>query len=567
MRSRGNLAFSAGRRSQRGAALILLVTILILGVAWFTVGALGKAAPTTADRETKTGLALSAAKKALLAYVALKAADSTENYPGRLPCPESLGQPGTAADGAAAPVISPAFPTCSSIGRLPWETLGIDQLRDGYGEPLWYAVTTGTWALINSGTTLTINPGTANTITYNGTAAAVVAVIIAPGPPLNTTGTAGTPVTGCSKVNQTVNRYAVPYTVANFLECTNATGSYTTIGPTTWSNDRTISITATEVMDAISGAIADRLQRQVAPALNDYRTTTSVSSWGESFMPYASNFTAPLSNNMCGDAGTTEGMLPTIDVTTSASSGNCGTNWASGNASGLGSALLGLLSFSGCTSSSTRLQCRFTVLAGGLITPTITASAPNVAYTFRKFDPTTQITVQVVGGATTTAVIQNFTGSVSGGSATISFQVKLPLLSIGNSVRVRITHPVDALPADTRTAWFVNNDWDRYTYYGVSPAVTETPSGFCSTPFLTGCLTVNGMTTPNDKRIVLVYMGRKLSTQTWPSATLSNYLEGNNATTGNSVYDANTVTSVFNDRVAACPFQRTPATGSAVTIC
>ncbi|MGH8739177.1 MAG: hypothetical protein ACREVC_17625, partial [Burkholderiales bacterium] len=51
---------------QKGQALILLVTVLVIGVVWYTVGALGTAAPTNAERDTRTGLALEAAKKALL---------------------------------------------------------------------------------------------------------------------------------------------------------------------------------------------------------------------------------------------------------------------------------------------------------------------------------------------------------------------------------------------------------------------------------------------------------------------------------------------------------------------
>ncbi|HUJ88471.1 MAG TPA: hypothetical protein VLX30_16595, partial [Burkholderiales bacterium] len=56
---------------QRGVALILIISVLVIGVVWYTVGALGKAAPTTAERETNTGIALQNAKQALLAYVAL----------------------------------------------------------------------------------------------------------------------------------------------------------------------------------------------------------------------------------------------------------------------------------------------------------------------------------------------------------------------------------------------------------------------------------------------------------------------------------------------------------------
>src|SRR5712692_9520821 len=61
------------RRAQRGAALILFVTILILGIAWYTVGALGKAAPGTAEREAQTGIALQSAKRALLSHIARQA--------------------------------------------------------------------------------------------------------------------------------------------------------------------------------------------------------------------------------------------------------------------------------------------------------------------------------------------------------------------------------------------------------------------------------------------------------------------------------------------------------------
>jgi len=486
---------------------------------------------------------------------------------------------GTTAEGVAAPVVSPSFPTCSAIGRFPWETLGIDQLRDGYGEPLWYAVTTDKWALVNSMTNLIINPGTANTISYNGVADSVVAVIIAPGPAMNNLGeTSSTKPAACNAVNQTTNRYVVPLVATNFLECGNATGSYTTVGPTTsdpgppqrkidWSNDRTISITAAEVMDAIAGALADRLQRQVAPALDNWRTTTSVSSWGQSFMPNASTFStsAPQANTLCGNSGVTEGMPPTIDAATSVSTGTCNTNWTSGSAPGIP----GSLTFSGCTLNSTRMQCEFTVLSAGLLTPTITATAPNVAYAFRSFEPSTQVTVSVNGGAYSAASVQNLTGSVNGGTgtATISFQVNLPPLSIADTVKVRITHPKDALLADTRTAWFLNNGWDRYTYYAISTATTASPSGVCAAAGNAACLTVNGMSTPNDKRFVLIYMGRNLATQTWPSTSVVDYLESGNATPGDNVYDVKTANAAFNDRAAACPFQHTPATGSVLTIC
>src|SRR5690349_2873101 len=230
---------------QRGFALILMAMVVIMGITWYALSAIGKAAPQGYERDQVTAAALKKAKEALLAYVVTAAAMTTDSIdsrhanPGRLPCPESLSHPGTTNEGVAADLTSGY--TCGTVGRLPWKSLGVDQIRDGYGEPLWYAVPLGTWAKTASATTLTINPGLANQLTYDGTANSVVAVIIAPGAGLNTTG-AGTPSGSCNgfaTVNQlTSTRNSVPLLAANYLECGNATGAnYTTIGTSPWSND------------------------------------------------------------------------------------------------------------------------------------------------------------------------------------------------------------------------------------------------------------------------------------------------------------------------------------------
>jgi len=548
------------RHEQRGAALILFATILILGVAWFTVGALGKAAPTTAEREIKTGLALQQAKQALLAYVALKAADSNEKTPGRLPCPESLGQPGTSAEGIAAPVVSPSFPTCSAVGRLPWKTLGIDQLRDGYGEPLWYAVPTGTWALITSSTTLTINPGLANQLMHDSVPSAVVAVIIAPGNAVNTLSDPGTPVLPCAKVNQQTNRYAVPYVVPNFLECGNASGSnYTTAGTVPWSNDRTISITAAEVMDTIAGAVADRLQRHVAPALNDWRTTESFTNWGTSFLPFAQPFGNPVSANMCGSFGIPEGQTPVA-----LSSANC-TRWSTANTS-----LVAGLANLGCgVPSATSVQCSFqNLLATPPFSARITATAPNGAGGFRRF-ALSDLTIS--DGGTASGLVNSISGAT--GAATTQFDVTWPAgLGLLAVVTVTIPHPPDAaLLSDSRMTWFMNNNWGPYTYYTVAQGAALGAASPCSGAADPDCLTVSGLPASNgnadDKRFVLTLMGGALAGlgQSQPSGNTTDYLESH--AVGTAIHVAATVTSTFNDRLATCPFQQTPASGTPTSIC
>ena len=556
------------RNPQRGVAALLLAAVLVGSVAWLTIGALANSGRSTAQRETRTGITLQSAKQSLLAYVAKQAA--TDNTPGRLPCPESLGQPDTVYEGIAAPVIGPpSFPTCSPVGRLPWKTLGIDQLRDGWGEPLWYAAATGTWALVNSGTSLTINPGLANPLTYDGAANAVVAVIIAPGIAINTLNMTSPPA-GCTQVGQQANRYAVPYVVANFLECGNEAGNYLTIAPTDWGNDRSISITAAEVMSAIAGAVADRLQRQVAPALADWRANEANTNWGEQFIAYASTFSNPASNAMCGTYNVREGLMPVAR----AASSTC-TNWTGGTVT----QLAGLMVSLGCAQAGGNYQCQFTNLSPiSVLTARIRARAPNVGQSFRAVITTADISNNR-GGA-----YSNFSLTIdtSTGDGNLDFRVTLPLLSIGTVVTVTFPNlPDAALFSDARMGWFLDNDWARYTYYVVARGSRLQPGATCSGPGDSDCLVLNGLPASvgnaDDKRFILALMGPALTSQGRSCGTdadldgvidcdeFDQYIESR---TTSRTFHQDTITSVFNDRLAACPFQQTPpAPAPVVTIC
>ena len=580
-------------REQRGAALILFATILILGVAWFAVGAFGRAARTTAETEIRTGQALLAAKKALLAYVALKAADSSESYPGRLPCPESLGQPGTSAEGTAAPVVTPSFPTCSAAGRLPWKTLGIDQPQDGYGEPLWYAVATGTWALVTSSTVLTINPGLGNQLTYDGVANTVVAAIIAPGEAINSTSASGTPPAGCSAVNQQSNRYAVPYLVTNFLECGNATGSYMITGTSPWSNDRTISITAAEVMAAIAGPVADRLQRQVAPAISGWNSLEPLVArqWATPYLPFASTFSDPATHSyVCGDAGVREGLLP-LEFTSS-----CDTRWT-----GSVSLLSGLISM-GCSQQASYLSCQFLNLLG--IPPfsaRITATGAGVANSFRSAIASSDLTITGGGSASTFSLALSDVTAAATATIDVAWP---PALAIG-LVEVQIPYLANAaVLTDSRLTWFKNNNWERYTYYSVAPSATANSSAPCAAAGDAGCIEIRGLpdSTGNywNKRLALALVGPALSGQSRACTDildasgaaapdgipdcqqLVNYLEDENKSTGDRIFRADFMVAnlsvpvppaptppfpPFNDRIAACPFQQTMQGGGTTSIC
>ncbi|MGA8006881.1 MAG: hypothetical protein WCA17_12345 [Burkholderiales bacterium] len=542
-----------------------MITVLVIGVVWYTVGALGKAAPTAADREIATGHALGQAKQALLAYAAQYAARSTTIEPGQMPCPEFLSSIGTNNQGQAGTSCSNSSPT---VGRLPWETLGVDEIRDGYGEPIWYVLSPGFRSA-------PINFGTLGQLTYNGNPNAAVALLIAPGPALNTLSDPATPSAGCSKVNQQVStRNTASLNPQNFLECGNDTGNNTVLGNSQWTNDRVVAITAAEWAQTIAGPVADRLQRQVAPVLASWdQTELSVrgKSWGSTYglpyMPFASSFSDPATNDYCGNAGAPpmrEGLPPTA----SESSGTCATNWT-----GSVSLLLGLLNL-GCSNSGTELVCTFLNLFGvAPFSARVTATAQNVANSFRGTIVASDVWVS--GGGSYSFALSSF--SATTGAASVTVDASWPLLGLFSFVQVHIPNLPDAVfmadssqPSYAATAWFLNNDWQRFAYYAVGSGVTLSPTSVCAAPGDGGCLTLDGMPASNgsasDKKLVLALMGPgPVGAQTQPSNNPANYLESH--ASGSTIYTAATVTSAFNDRFAACPFQQTPASGGPIAIC
>ena len=140
---------SAGKKlpaSQRGAALLILLAIIIPVIIYAVVAGLNRSAGELARaRDQKTYAALAQAKAALIAYAVTykethdDPASNIYYVPGYLPCPD-LGVPlfGEYYEGAATGSCDNFL--VSSVGRLPWKTLGLDALRDDSGECLWYAV-------------------------------------------------------------------------------------------------------------------------------------------------------------------------------------------------------------------------------------------------------------------------------------------------------------------------------------------------------------------------------------------------------------------------------------------
>jgi|CXWL01.1.fsa_nt_gi type II secretory pathway pseudopilin PulG len=124
---------SLTRNKQRGAAMMAMLVIMIMGSAAFLVSALNSSS-LQIERDKKTADALAQAKEALIGYAASQGDTIGNPRPGDLPCPDTHA-PGTIDYGKRDLACSPG-----KIGRLPWKTLGIEELKDGYGETLWYAI-------------------------------------------------------------------------------------------------------------------------------------------------------------------------------------------------------------------------------------------------------------------------------------------------------------------------------------------------------------------------------------------------------------------------------------------
>jgi type II secretory pathway pseudopilin PulG len=180
--------FSQRRERQRGAGLLIIMVLLIVALAAALLNSL-TSSTVKAARQQKTSAALAQAKAALIGYAITYGDTHSNQVPGYLPCPDTDGNNGLQAEGIGEYSTSSCNSNPSSnqdvsvIGRLPWKTLDLSDLRDGDGECLWYAVS-GTYK--NNPPTGLMNWDTNGQFQVNapdGTqlASQVVAVIFAPG--------------------------------------------------------------------------------------------------------------------------------------------------------------------------------------------------------------------------------------------------------------------------------------------------------------------------------------------------------------------------------------------------
>ncbi|HWA37071.1 MAG TPA: hypothetical protein VG873_04340 [Burkholderiales bacterium] len=616
-------------RRESGAALIALVAVLVIAVTAGIISLLNTALGQGAANRNHNAAVLQQAKEALLGYVAKEAMNLANSTPGMLPCPESPGVAGDPGEGITSGDCAPGHTIDKTIGRLPWRTLGLEKLRDSASEPLWYVVSPN-W--VRDGVNPIINTGTSGQLTVDGIGD-VVAIIVAPGAAMTTSPNSAQASAGCSAQTQHRNDHAhnpavvAPPEYRQYLECQNASFPIdTTFGTTVVDNavspvvnDQVVYITAREVLNAIQGPLAERLQRTVAPLLNEFGSGTWTSAGTllptpansftvPRFLPYARTFAAPETasdkQQYCGGATPRrEGLLPVAPM---ALSGDCASAWGSFT-------WTGSIGATGCTANlAGTVDCQFAYytlrvipLFGvnlfqllGLASPAtldvgLQATAPAGASAFRRALVASDFTITGTPAGTTATFTQG--PSASTGNAILGIQIRVSDASLcsdtpvfglvcsvlgsaltnANTVTVRFPALSDPTVQGTQLSaavlaasstppfsltspaagaphyWFFANEWFRYTYYAISPNASAPGTG--------GDLSVSGFPadfgSATDKRFVLALMGPPVAGQTSrPSTTLSQYLEGENATSNDNTFAYQVFAASGNDRLATCPF-------------
>ena len=327
-------------------------------------------------------------------------------------------------------------------------------------------------------------------------------------------------------------------------------------------------------MPGIEAAIANRIEREIVPALNGVYTPAVYGFAGSNpVYPYAASFSAPnpgTTNTYQGTTGNYQGLLPVFQSVCASTQLPCSTSLLSYAKSGSDTQTSGSGSIrtqSSCTWSGSVYTCLGEYNQPSLAV-TVRIRVTNVAMGLRKFD-TTKITYTAMNDTTGGWGTQTIPFAASAvlntdGSATITVVgTTLPdIAAAGWGTYANYSVAFDRAflgnhavidTADATVGWFSRNEWFRQTYYAVAAGHTAaTQPASCTTG--TNCLTVSNVTPAGAQRAILILGGRTVNGNARPSAALADYFESGNAT---SAYTRNAVNmgalvpaaQRFNDRI------------------
>jgi len=549
-----------GAPVQRGFAMIALLALAALIASFLIVSGLNlTSAGNSNDREDRSMRALRQAKAALIAYAAneqwQKYKGQETDQPGALPCPDILLDNGNA-DCVGAGISS----TSSLVGRLPWQSMGIEDLRDASGERLWYALSYNFRK--NFGTTA-INSDTPGQLSVTGTAPAsnVVAVLFAPGAALLTQNRPSDPT---DPAHNSPSNYLEGFNLSdpvNYVFTSNALPSDTF-------NDRVLVITQAELMAVVEPVVAARIERDVKPLL----LTEYFGKWGA--FPFAVPFGAPpvLQSAYLGAPSQASGLLPVTNTATFTWQNPTVTQIPPGDGTPI-------VTSAPCSISSLTVTCTVNYQTGSGDRPDIKLEVflTNTSLAFADKPspvPAPENLAMLDGNGDTPSDqgspygpwsklgspprVPTMTFVPQGSGAVLTYTGRLQnAWDMHHQATITVSLPapgylskLDSV-ANPSIAWFFSNQWYRQTYYAVSQ--NYLPGASPSPPCTAGttCLTVNNLPTPNNnKEAILVFAGRALDGQVRPSPNPVNYLEGQNATPADLIFEhrAGTATTI-NDRV------------------
>lgn len=504
----------ASLKQQKGAALLILLSVIILGATAVIVTQLNEIARHL-DQDKKTTQALAQAKTALIGW-----AVSHPDRPGMLPFPDRNDDAGGYDGNSDCPSI--ALNNTFLVGQLPWlgqtapcvtphHGLGINA-TDAEGEHLWYAVSQnlvynaagGGYPTINSGiqelTTqwITILDENANILSDR-----VAAVIIAPGPAL-----------------RGQDRSATSPDAANYLDDI-------TVGADTYSNadadqifisanregnfnDRLIYITIDELIPLVERRIA----RKAKGCLDNYAAAS------DEKYPWAAQLDGSAAPDYVGDVGATFGRIPDVP--------NINTSGGTPPSSAQCAAALSTLQNPPCTHSPHAGPC--------LAALTTYASCPSCA--------------TVVPPMTATILGNPPCSGNPNAPACQTATAAAASCASGSGSNPDPAMQSTWIPADCFSAHAYWNDWKEEVLYQLAPAYQPGSSSDCATAI---CLTLNG---DSDYRAMVLMAGRTLTGAGQQRAgntdkgTVTNYLEGDNASLGDYSFERQKTGDAFNDQIA-----------------
>jgi hypothetical protein len=494
-------------RVRQGGVAMLVLAVVVMGAAVVIVKTLN-AATWKADRLRVTNEAFAKAKEALIARAV--APDNptippANLRPGTLPCPDLND------DGTAELFVGNQCP--NYVGRLPWRTLELPDLRDSEGERLWYVLSP---SHRNHNAALPVNSNTAGQITINGASPAtqVLAVLISPGRPLVRAAAPAMQQRDCpGNCNLRTNYLDVVGGIDNAAGSTGGPINLTYVAETASFNDRLLAIHADDIMPLLE----KRAGREISLAMRDrYESWRAVT--GRGFYPWAAPFNDP-ANPGLGVNGTLHGHLPVTAAPAVWSFASV--SFGLGSCNGVGTPIL---------------ECTSVLILGN-----VTARIDNVATRFLEAP-----TPPTVGGL---QLASNYSYTLNGGAQRMDFQYSALLGVTG----IRIEAPALASWAPSTSPWLVNNQWNRVATYALSQGHAITGSGACTGP--NPCISIGG---PADKEAIVMMTGRPLpatlptaqtlAARTMVPAQIAQYLEAANATPADMALERNLRNTVFNDQ-------------------